>query len=114
VIVIHEESEHRAVLAAAEAVVELLVGAHPEGRGFLVVERAAGLVLAPGLLQLHARADDLHDVGAGDEFVDEVLRNASQVPTVPGAQANLHRGSLPRRARRGSRQISRVSALFAH
>ena len=78
VIVIHEEAEHRTVLAAAEAVIELLVGAHPEGGGLLVVERAAGLVLATGLLQLHACADHLHDVGAGDQLVDEVLGDASQ------------------------------------
>ena len=80
VIVIHEEAEHRAVLATAEAVIELLVGAHPEGGGLLVVERAAGLVLATGFLQLHACADHLHDVGAGDQLIDEVLGDASQVP----------------------------------
>src|SRR5205085_2867926 len=79
VVVIHEEAEHRAVLAAAEAVVELLVRAHRERGGLLVVERAAGLVFAPGLLQRHAGADDLHDVGAGDQLVDEVLGDASQV-----------------------------------
>jgi hypothetical protein len=62
--------------AAAEAVEELLVDADPERRRLLVVERAAGLVLAPGLLQLHAAADHLDDVGAGDELVDEVLGNA--------------------------------------
>src|SRR5262249_1099369 len=46
VIVIHEKAERGTVLAAAEAVIELLVRAHPEGRGFLGVERTAGLVLA--------------------------------------------------------------------
>src|SRR5262249_20824285 len=46
VIVIHEKAERSAVLAAAEAVIELFVRAHPEGRGFLGVERTAGLVLA--------------------------------------------------------------------
>jgi hypothetical protein len=44
---------------------------------FLVVERAAGLVLAPGFLQLHAAADHLDDVGAGDELVDEMLGDAA-------------------------------------
>ena len=80
VIVIHEEAEHRAVLAAAKAVIELLVGAHPEGGRFLGVERAAGFVLAARFLQRHACADELHDIGARDERVDEVLRDASQVP----------------------------------
>jgi len=43
------------------------------------VERAAGLVLAARFLQLHARADDLHDIGTCDEFVDEVLGDAAQM-----------------------------------
>ena len=76
VVVFHDEAEHRAVRAAAEAVIELLVDADPERRRLLVVERAARLVFAPGLLQLHAAADHLEDVGAGDEFVDEVLGDA--------------------------------------
>src|SRR6185312_16427279 len=56
-----------------EAMIELLLRAHPEGGGVLVVEGAAGLVLAARFLQLHARADDLHDVRAGDQLVDEAL-----------------------------------------
>src|SRR5215469_18907069 len=64
-VVLHEEAQHGAVRAAAEAVIELLLGAHPEGGRLLVVERAAGLVFAAGFLQLHARADHLHDVRAG-------------------------------------------------
>ena len=59
-VVLHQEAERGAVRAAAEAVVELFVRAHPERRRLLVVERAAGLPLAPGLLQLDARADDVH------------------------------------------------------
>ena len=89
VVVLHEEAEHGAVRAAAEAVIELLVGAHPEGGGLLVVERAAGAVLAAGLLQRHAPADDLHDVGAGDQLVDEVLGDACQVLTVRVSEADL-------------------------
>src|SRR4029077_7557857 len=80
VIVIHEEAERSTVLAAAKAVIELLVGTHPEGGGLLGVEWAAGLVLAAGFLQRHACADELHDIGARDELVDEVLGDASQVP----------------------------------
>ena len=62
--------------AAAEAVIELLVDADPERRRLFVVKRAAGFVLATGFLQLHAAADHLDDVGAGDEFVDEMLGDA--------------------------------------
>src|SRR6185437_2027643 len=72
-VVLHQEAQHGAVRAAAEAVIELLLRAHPEGGGFLVMERTAGLVLAAGFLQLHARADHLHDVRAGDQLVDEAL-----------------------------------------
>ena len=72
--------------AAAEAVVELLVRAHPERRRLLVVERAAGLALAAGFLELHAAADQLHDVGARDQLVDEGLRDpAGHVTTIPQA-----------------------------
>ena len=76
VIVFHDEAEHGAVGAAAEAVIELLVDADPERRRLFVVKRTAGLVLAAGLLQLHAAADHLDDVGTGDEFVDEMLGDA--------------------------------------
>ena len=76
-VVVHQEAERRAVRPAAEAVVELLVGTHPEGGRFLVMERAARLVLAPGLLERHAAADQLDDVGAPDQVVDEMLRNAA-------------------------------------
>ena len=64
--------------AAAEAVVELLVGTHPERRRLLVVERAAGLPLAAGLLELHAPADQLDDVGARDQLVEECLWNPAR------------------------------------
>jgi hypothetical protein len=77
VVVLHDEAERGAVRPAAEAVIELLVGADRERRGLLVVERAAGLVFPAGALQLHAAADHLDDVGARDEFVDEVLRDAA-------------------------------------
>ena len=76
-IVLHEETERGAVRAAAEAVIELLVRAHPERGGLFVVERAAGLELAPGLFQRHAAADEFDDVGTGDKLVDEGLGNAA-------------------------------------
>src|SRR6188768_3640408 len=63
--------------AAAEAVIELLDRAHPERRGLLVVERTAGAVLAAGLLEFDARADELDDVRACGQVVDEALGNAA-------------------------------------
>ncbi len=63
-VVLHQELQRGAVRATAEAVVEALGGGNREtGRAF-VVERTARLVLAPGALQRHARADQLHDVDA--------------------------------------------------
>ena len=41
------------------------------------MERAAGLVLAAGALELHAAADHLDDVGPGDQLVDEVRGDAA-------------------------------------
>ena len=76
-VVFHEEAERRAVRAAAEAVIELLDRAHPERRRLLVVERAAGAVFAAGFLELDARADELDDVRACGQVVDEALGNAA-------------------------------------
>ncbi len=73
VVVGHQEADRGAVRAAAEAVIETLRGAHRERRRFLAVERAQTFVVAAGALQRHARADDLDDIGAGDQLVDEVL-----------------------------------------
>ena len=76
-LVLHEKADHGAVRAAAEAMIELLVGTYPEGGGLFVVERAACLEFAPGFLERHACADDFDDVGARDDFVDERLWNAA-------------------------------------
>jgi len=75
VVVVHEKAEGIAAGAAAEAVIELLVGADAERRGFLFVERAAGGVVLAGLFQLHARADHVDDVGAVQEVVNKALGN---------------------------------------
>jgi hypothetical protein len=76
-LVLHQEADHRAVRAAAETVIELLVGTDPERRRFFVVKRAAGLEFAARFLQRHPRADDLHDIGSRDDLVDERLWNAA-------------------------------------
>ncbi len=68
-----------AVLAAAEAVIELLFRADPERGRLFAVERAAGFVLAPLLLERHARADDLGDIGARDQLVDEGFGDSAHV-----------------------------------
>ncbi len=72
-LVLHEKPDDRAVRAATEAMIELLLRTHPEGGGLLGMKRAARLVFAPGFLEADPRADDLDDVGACDDLVDERL-----------------------------------------
>ena len=76
-LVLHEEADGAAVRPAAEAMVELLLAADREGGGLLVVERAAGLVVLSGLAQGDATVDEVDDVGAGEEGVDEVGGNSA-------------------------------------
>ncbi len=75
VVVVHDEAEGIAARAAAETVVELLVGADAERRGFFFVKRAAGGVVLASLLHLHARADNIDDVGAVQKVVNKALGN---------------------------------------
>lgn len=75
IVVVHDEAQGVAAGAAAEAVVELLVGADREGGGFLLVERAAGGVVLAGFFQLDARTHHVDDVEAVDQVVNEALGN---------------------------------------
>jgi hypothetical protein len=52
--------------------VEALVVVDVERRGLLVMERAAPLVLAPGLGELGGLADERAERGAAAEFVEEL------------------------------------------
>jgi len=74
VVVVHDEAERVAACAAAEAVVELLVGTDAERRGLFLVERAAGRVVLAGLFQLDTRTHHFNDVGAVEQIVNEGLR----------------------------------------
>ncbi len=73
--------------AAAEAVVELLVLADGEGGGLLVVEGATGLVILAGLAQLDAAADQIDDVGAGEEVIDELRGDSAGHGIEPSRRA---------------------------
>ena len=75
-VVVHQEADGGAVRAAAEAVVELLVGRDGEAGRALVVEGAARRVLAALALERHSRADHLDDVGACQQVVDEGVGDA--------------------------------------
>jgi hypothetical protein len=94
-VVFHEEAQRRAVRSTAEAVIELFLRAHPERGRLLVVERTARAVFAPGLLQLHARADELYDVRARGQFVDEALGNAAgHAPDYEGWLSTIAPGAV--------------------
>ena len=84
VLIFHQEAERGAVRAAAEAVIELLGRADREGGGFFAVEGAAGLVILPGFFQRHAPVDDVDDVDAGEQGVDEIARDHGCCMINPG------------------------------
>ena len=70
---LHDELQHVAAFAAAEALVELVHGVHAEGRRLFVVERAqADVARAAGLAQAHVLAHDLHDIDRRFDLLDEV------------------------------------------
>src|SRR4029077_5567808 len=73
VVVRHQKPDRAAVLAATETVIEALRRAHRERRRFLGVKRAQALETAAGPLERNARADDLGDVRACEQLVDEGL-----------------------------------------
>jgi hypothetical protein len=77
VLVVHDEAEGVAAGAAAEAVVELLLGIDAEGGGLFVVEGAARAVVLAGFLELHAPVDDVDDVDAIEQVIDEGLGYAA-------------------------------------
>jgi hypothetical protein len=68
---LHQEADGVAMHAAAEAVIELLGRADRERGRLLAMERAQAHEIGAGLAQLHVAPDDLHDVGACDQFLDE-------------------------------------------
>ena len=75
-LVLHQERERVPAGLAAEAVVHPLLGAHRERGRLLGVERTEANPAAAALLELHDLADDLDDVGAVPDLLDDVVGNA--------------------------------------
>jgi hypothetical protein len=73
--ILHEEADGAAVRPAAEAVIELFRGADGKGRRLLAVEGTAGDIVRACLFQGQAALDDVDDVDAREEFLDEVLEH---------------------------------------
>ena len=71
--VLHQETDGIAVFAAVEAVIKLLGRADRKGRRLFTVERAQAHEVGAALFQLNITPDDVHHVGAGQEFLNECL-----------------------------------------
>jgi hypothetical protein len=61
------------VRPATEAVIELFLRADREGRGFLIVERAAGLVFTAGPILGNAPLNQFHNIGAAQQLFNKRL-----------------------------------------
>ena len=77
-LVLHQETDGRAMGTATEAVVELFGRTDGKGGGLFVVEGTTGLVFASGLFQRHARVDDIDNVDASDQIINKGLWNSSR------------------------------------
>src|SRR5439155_13860615 len=71
-VVAHEEPEGIAAGVTAEAMEDAALGIDGEGRGLLGMEGAEPLPVLAGALEVHELADQLHDVQARADFVEEL------------------------------------------
>ena len=81
-LVLHQEADRRAGLAAAEAFENALGRRDVEGGGFLVVKGAAGHETGPAALQRHEITDHFFDAGGVQNLVDCLLRNHKETKLV--------------------------------
>ena len=81
-LVLHQETDRRTRLAAAEAFEDALGRRHIEGRGLLIVERTAGHETGPAALQRHEITDHFFDAGGVQNLVDCLLRNHKETKLV--------------------------------
>ena len=118
--VVGEEADRVAVRAAAEAMVEALVVVDGEAGRLLVVERAAGLPLAPGADQLHRRRDHGGKDRSSAKLVEEGGREGHQegqsvAPRLTHSQARgaeLSTGASNRRGSETSHEQRLISKRF--
>src|SRR5713226_811590 len=76
-LVLHQETDGAAMRAATKTMIKLFAGTDRERRGFLFMERTTGLVVLAHFTQRHARIDDLDDVHAQQQLVDEFFRDTA-------------------------------------
>ena len=72
---LHDEADSGAMRATTETVIKLLALADGKGRGFFVVKRAAGNKISAGFFERHIALDDIHDVEAIEQILNETFWN---------------------------------------
>lgn len=70
---VHDEAEGITACTTAKTVIKLFIRADTERRCFFFMEGAAGGVVFACFLHLHARADDIDDIGAVQKVVNKAL-----------------------------------------
>src|SRR5262249_5488077 len=83
----HQEAQRIAARAAAEAVEDAALGIHGERRRPLRVERAEALPVVARPLQAHELADQVHDVRACANLVEQRLGEPGHQPTRRGPES---------------------------
>ena len=74
-LVLHQKTHHIATGVAAKAIKKPLGGANGERRCFLLVKRAQPLGVGPTALELDIIADDIDDISAEQDFLNNLFRN---------------------------------------
>src|SRR5262249_51898813 len=77
--------ERVAAHSTPETMEDALLGIHREGWSLLGVERAQALVIDPRLPEIHEAADEIDDVHASPDLVEECRRVASHYPIFSAA-----------------------------
>ena len=76
-VVVHQEVDRVAVRATSKAVVKLFLTVNGEGRGFLVVEWTTRVEILALLFQLHTGIDQIDDVSACQQIINEYAWDSS-------------------------------------
>ena len=92
---LHEKSDRRPMGATSKAVVKLLGRTHGKGRRFFAVKRAEPQEISARALELHVTPHHVDDVDAGEQLLDEVLRNhPASLARQPGLYLSGYRGHI--------------------
>ena len=93
-----EEREHIPLLAAAEAVIELLLRIHRERRRALIMEGAQPLEPLPRPLQLRIRRQHLRDIHGVAHLLDRLRRKARHYSLDSSGSASRRNAAMQNRS----------------